>query len=198
MESQPRAQALIKERGLKNEDELQSWFIRQMDKWLEKKGRRLIGWDEILEGGLAPGAAVMSWRGMAGGIEAAKEGHDVVMSPTDFAYFDYYQAPAASEPLAIGGYLPLEKVYSFEPVPASLTPEEAKHILGGQANLWTEYIPSARKAQYMMFPRASAMAEVLWSPKSERNWAGFQVRLPFHLDRLTQAGVNFRKLDAGR
>jgi hexosaminidase len=194
----PRAQALIKERGLKNEDELQSWFIRQMDKWLEKKGRRLIGWDEILEGGLAPGAAVMSWRGMAGGIEAAKEGHDVVMSPTDFAYFDYYQAPSASEPLAIGGYLPLEKVYSFEPVPASLTPEEAKHILGGQANLWTEYIPSARKAQYMMFPRASAMSEVLWSPKSERNWAGFQTRLPAHLERLQSASVNFRKLDAGR
>jgi hexosaminidase len=100
--------------------------------------------------------------------------------------------------LAIGGYLPLEKVYSFEPVPASLTAEEAKHILGGQANLWTEYIPSARKAQYMMFPRASAMAEVLWSPKAARDWAGFQARLPFHLDRLTQGGVNFRKLDAGR
>jgi hexosaminidase len=193
-----RAQELIKQRGLKNEEELQSWFVRQMDTWLAARGRRLIGWDEILEGGLAPGATVMNWRGVEHAVQAVREGHDVVMSPTSFAYFDYYQGPSKSEPLAIGGFLPLEKVYSFEPIPDGLSAEEAKHILGGQGNIWTEYIPSARKMQYMAFPRASALAEVLWTPKSARNWDDFSARLPFHLDRLTAMDVNFRRLQPGK
>lgn len=148
--------------GLHNAHELQSYFIGRMDKYLTVKGKKIIGWDEILEGGLSPNAAVMSWRGEEGGIEAAKQAHYVVMSPTSFCYFDYYQSGHSSEPLAIGGYLPLEKVYQYSPVPESLTPEQAKFVLGGQANLWTEYISDFKQVEYMVFPRALAMIQNLW------------------------------------
>lgn len=148
--------------GLDDAHDLQSYFVGRMDTYLSERGRQLIGWDEILEGGLSPNAAVMSWRGEQGGIDAAKQGHQVVMSPTGTCYFDYYQSSHSQEPLAIGGYLPLEKVYAFEPVPAALNAEEAKFILGGQANLWTEYVSSIKHVEYMMYPRALAIAQSLW------------------------------------
>ncbi|MEM8897959.1 MAG: glycoside hydrolase family 20 protein [Bacteroidota bacterium] len=187
------AQEVIKREGLKDEHELQSYFIQRMEKFLNSHGRSIIGWDEILEGGLAPNATVMSWRGMEGGIEAAKQGHDVIMTPTSHVYFDYYQADPEDEPLAIGGNLPIEKVYSLEPTPAELSPEEAKHILGTQGNLWTEYIPTGEKAEYMVFPRASALAEVAWSPKEKRDFDGFSKRIGPHLERLSNMGVNTAK-----
>ncbi|MCX7974557.1 MAG: family 20 glycosylhydrolase [Candidatus Aminicenantes bacterium] len=185
-----RCQTRIKTEGLKDESELQSYFIKRIEAFLNSRGKRLIGWDEILEGGLAPRATVMSWRGMAGGITAARNGHDVIMSPTSHCYFDYYQG-LVDEPKAIGGFLPLEKVYTFEPVPAELKPEEARHILGAQANLWTEYIKTPEQAEYMLFPRLLALAEVVWSPK-QRDWADFQKRIFHHFDRLALKGVNFR------
>jgi hexosaminidase len=185
-------QARIKELGLKDEHQLQSWFIKQMDEFLTSRGRRLIGWDEILEGGLAPGAAVMSWRGTKGGIEAARAGHDVVMAPTTHVYFDYYQSNDPSEPLAIGGYAPLEKVYAFEPVPEELSPHEARRILGAQAQLWSEYLPTAAHIQYMAFPRAIALAEVTWTPAARRDFTSFRARLSAHEARLTALGVKFR------
>jgi hexosaminidase len=191
----PVVQARIKELGLKDEAEMQSWFIHQMDKFLTDRGRRLIGWDEILEGGLAPGAVVMSWRGEKGGIAAAQADHDVVMAPTTHTYLDYYQGPKESEPLSIGGYLPLEKVYSFEPIPKELNAEQAKHVLGGQAQMWAEYIPNARHLEYMAFPRACALSEVLWSPADARNYEQFVVRLRTHVQRLSVMDVNYRKLD---
>ena len=150
----------MKAEGLKSEKELQSYFIRRIEKFLNSQGRQLIGWDEILEGGLAPNAAVMSWRGTEGGIAAAKAGHPVVMTPTAYCYIDYYQGSPESEPLAIGGYLPLEKVYSFDPVPQGLTADEAKMVLGAQANLWTEYVADSSHANYMTYPRLTALAEI--------------------------------------
>ena len=177
-------QELMKKEGLKDENELQSYFIRRIDRFLTEHGRRLIGWDEILEGGLSENATVMSWRGTQGGIEAAQAGHDVIMSPTSHCYFDYYQSQYPDEPLAIGGYLPLEKVYAFEPVPGSLSPEESKHILGAQGNVWTEYIPTTQQVEYMAFPRALALAEVLWSPLSVKDFPGFQDRLARYLPKL--------------
>ncbi len=189
----PKCQARIAAEGLKNEEELQSYFVRRIEKFLNANGKRLIGWDEILEGGLAPNATVMSWRGMEGGIAAAKSGHDCVMTPTSHCYFDYYQGDPGLEPLAIGGYLPLSKVYSFEPVPADLSAEEAKHILGGQANLWTEYVATPSHAQYMTLPRIAAMAEVTWSAKEIRNWEDFLGRLKRQLDRYVQAKINFAR-----
>ena len=150
----PAAQARMKELGLVNEEELQSYFIRRMDQFLTAHGRRLIGWDEILEGGLAPGATVMSWRGEAGGIAAAHAKHDVVMAPNTWTYFDYYQSEDRdAEPLAIGGYIPLEKAYGYDPIPEALSPDEAKHILGTQAQLWTEYMPNPKQVEYMAYPR---------------------------------------------
>jgi hexosaminidase len=191
----PKAQARIKELGLKNEDELQSYFVKRMDQFLTEKGRRLIGWDEILEGGLAPNATVMSWRGMDGGITAAKSGHDVVMAPTSNTYLDYYQGDPKTEPLAIGGSLPLRKVYDFEPVPATLKPEEAKRILGTQCQMWAEYIPNAQHLEYMAFPRMSALAEVGWTASVGKNYDSFVKRLKTHLERLSLLDVNYRKLD---
>jgi len=186
-------QKRIKEEGLKDEHELQSWFITRMDKYLSSKGRRLIGWDEILEGGLAPQATVMSWRGIKGGIEAAKQHHDVVMSPTTHMYIDYYQSQNRSvEPLAIGGFLPVEKVYSYEPVPGELTEEEAKYILGVQTNLWTEYVSNTRHAEYMLLPRLQAQAEVAWTPKEEKNLEGFLKRLEQDYKRLDKLNINYR------
>lgn len=192
-----RVQAKRKALGLKDEHEMQSWFIRQMDKWLADRGRRLIGWDEILEGGLAPGATVMSWRGVEGGITAAKAGHDVVMAPTSHLYFDYYQArPTSEEPLAIGGFLPLEKVYSFDPVPEGFTEDEAKHVLGAQGQLWSEYISTPEQAEYMGFPRICALAEVVWTPQAKRDFPDFLERLKGgHLARLAAMRVNYRKLE---
>ena len=192
----PSAQAKIRRLGLKDEHELQSWFIRQMDAWLAARGRRLLGWDEILEGGLAPGAAVMSWRGPEGGIAAAKAGHDVVMSDNGYLYFDAYQSEdRTKEPHAIGGYLPWEKVYALEPIPAALTPEEGRHILGAQGQLWTEYISGLAHVEYMTFPRVCALSEVLWSHPETRDVAVFRARLATHLERLRAMGVNFRPLD---
>jgi len=190
----PDAQAVIRREGLKDESELQSYFIRRMERFINSQGRRMIGWDEILEGGLAPDATVMSWRGEQGGIAAARQGHDVVMSPDAYLYFDHYQGDRAKEPLAIGGMLPLEKVYSYNPLPAALNPEEQKHILGAQANVWTEYIADARQAEYMLFPRLFALAEVVWSPQSSRNYRDFLSRVPPQLARLKRQGVNYRPL----
>jgi hexosaminidase len=186
-----KCQARIKAEGLHDEHELQSYFIRRIEKFLLSKGRRLIGWDEILEGGLAPEATVMSWRGTAGGIDAAKQGHDVIMTPNSHCYFDHYQADPETEPLAIGGYLPLKKVYNYEPTPPELTETEAKHILGAQANLWSEYIPTPEHMEYMVFPRMCALAEVVWSPKESRNWIDFNARLQTHLLRLDKLNVNY-------
>jgi hexosaminidase len=193
----PAIQARIKSLGLKDEHEMQSWFIRQMDTFLTKRGRRMIGWDEILEGGLAENATVMSWRGMAGGIAAAKAGHDVVMAPGSHTYFDHYQSrERKAEPLAIGGFTPIDSAYAFEPVPADLTPDQAKHILGAQAQVWTEYIQNAKQVEYMAYPRLTALSEGLWSSKARRNFGDFMARLPQHLQRLDALDVNYRKLDA--
>ncbi|MGN6163975.1 MAG: beta-N-acetylhexosaminidase, partial [Flavisolibacter sp.] len=161
----PKCQARIKAERLKNEEELQSYFIKRIEKFLISKHRKMIGWDEILEGGLAPEATVMSWRGEAGGIAAAKMNHDVVMTPGNPVYFDHYQGDPATEPLAIGGFNTLKKVYDYEPVPKELNEQEAKYVLGAQANLWTEYITTAEHVEYMVLPRMLALAEVVWSPK---------------------------------
>lgn len=187
-------QGLLREHGLENEEQLQAWFTKQLDAFLTEHGRRLVGWDEILEGGLAPGAVVMSWRGEKGGIAAAQAGHDVIMAPTSQTYFDYYQGPAESEPLAIGGFLPLWRVYEYEPVPAALAPEQAPRVLGAQAQLWGEYIKDAAHREYMAYPRSCAMAEVLWSAEKD-SFDAFLLRLDAHLERLRAAEVNFRPLD---
>jgi len=186
-------QALIRKKGLKDEAELQSWFIRQMDTFLTMHGRRLIGWDDILQGGLAPGATVMSWRGELGGITAANAGHDVVMAPTSHTYFDYYQGPTEKEPLAIGGYLPLKKVYQYNPIPKAVPADKAKHILGVQGQLWGEYISTPEHLEYMAYPRAAALAEVGWSPKAAKDYESFLVRLRHHLERLQAMGINYRQ-----
>lgn len=196
----PKCQARIKSEGLQAdahhtaEERLQSYVIRRAELHLTRRGRKLIGWDETLEGGLAPGATVMSWRGEAGGIEAAKKGHDVIMSPNSYLYFDYYQTKnTETEPLAIGGYLPLKTVYSYEPLPASLTPEQAKHIVGVQANLWTEYIPTFRQAEYMLLPRLAALSETQWSLPAAKNYDDFIRRLPHLLKLYLEQRYNFAK-----
>lgn len=188
-----RCQARIKELHLKDEHELQSYFVQRMEKYINSKGKILIGWDEILEGGLAPNAWVMSWRGEAGGIEAAKQGHDVIMTPTTYCYFDYYQGKSKTEPLAIGGYLPLNAVYSYNPFPSALTADQAKHIKGIQANLWTEYVESPAKAEYMLMPRLAAIAEVAWSPQEGKNWDDFTRRMEGLYDRYALMGINYAK-----
>jgi hexosaminidase len=190
-----KCQARIRTEGLKDEAELQSWFIKRIEKFLISKNKRLIGWDEILEGGLAPEAAVMSWRGEDGGIAAAKAGHDVVMAPNSHTYFDHYQGDSKSEPLAIGGFLPIEKVYSYNPTPAVLTAEQARHVLGVQAQIWTEYIPYPNNVEYMAFPRACALAEVAWSQLSGKDYTEFLGRLRVHLRRLDGLDVRYRPLD---
>ncbi len=186
-------QARMKALGLKDEHELQSWFIRQMDTWLTARGRRLVGWDEILEGGLAPGATVMSWRGEKGGIEAALAGHDVVMAPNSHTYLDHYQSRNTPEPFAIGGFLPLEKIYGYEPVPAELPADRARHILGAQAQLWTEYMPSPQHVMYMAWPRLSALAEGVWTPRDRKDFSDFQRRLEVHHRRFQALGVPARR-----
>ncbi|HEY3390799.1 MAG TPA: glycoside hydrolase family 20 protein [Prolixibacteraceae bacterium] len=189
----PKCKKRIKTEGLKNVGELQSYFIKRIEKFVNSKNKVLLGWDEIIEGGLPAEATVMSWRGFKGGIEAATLGHDVVMTPTSDCYIDYYQGPMDQEPLAIGGYLPLSKVYSFSPVPPELDANAAKHILGGQANLWTEFVPNFKHAEYMTFPRIAAMAEALWSPKEVRNWEDFSRRIQPMMKRYDQMGINYSK-----
>jgi hexosaminidase len=186
-------QAQIKRLGLQDEREMQSWFIKRMDLFLSAHAKRLIGWDEILEGGLAPGAIVMSWRGVAGGITAAQAGHDVVMAPTTHTYFDHYQSQDhGSEPLAIGGFLPLETVYAYEPIPAELDAGAARHVLGAQGQIWSEYIRGPKQVEYMAFPRAAALAEVLWTPSVRKDFAGFAARLRMHAERLRALDVAYR------
>lgn len=189
----PICQQRIYDEGLKNEAELQSYFIKRMESFVASKGKKLIGWDEILEGGLPERATVMSWRGYEGGIEAAQTGHDVVMTPGVYCYFDQYQSEdQVNEPLAFGGYLPLEKVYSFNPIPPQLSAEGSRHILGAQANVWTEYISGEEQAEYMIFPRILALAEVLWSPKDRLNYKQFLDRLKIHFKILENKGIHYR------
>jgi hexosaminidase len=190
------AQSVIKREGLKDEHELQSYFIRRIEKFLTSKGRRLIGWDEILEGGLAPQATVMSWRGMGGGIAAARQNHDVIMAPGSHTYFDHTEGDVRFEPLNIGGYVPMDVVYSFEPVPTdSLTPEQQKHVIGAQAQHWSEYIATTQQMEYMAYPRAIALSEVLWSPKGSRDWESFRRRLLPSILALDAIGVRNRYPD---
>ncbi|MCF6223495.1 MAG: beta-N-acetylhexosaminidase [Flavobacteriaceae bacterium] len=188
------AQDLIKKEGLKDEHELQSYFIKRIEKFLNSKGRDIIGWDEILEGGLAPNAAVMSWRGTEGGIAAAKQNHYVVMTPGHYCYFDHYQSEdKENEPLAIGGYLPVEKVYSYEPTPKELTEEEQKYILGAQGNVWTEYLKTTDYVEYMILPRMTALAEVVWTSKEGKEWEDFKGRLNHFSKRYDVMGLNYAK-----
>ena len=191
----PRCQARLRAESLPDEDALQSYFVRRIEKFINANDRRLVGWDEILEGGLAPNATVMSWRGMAGGIAAANAGHDVVMTPATHCYFDLYQAKLG-QPKALGGFVPLEQVYEFEPIPAEIQTDKVHHILGGAGNLWTEYMPNYGHVQFMAYPRACALAETLWSPKESRNLADFKVRLKTHTKLLDALGVTYaRTLD---
>ena len=194
----PFCQQLMKQKRLKNANELQSYFISRIDKFVTAKGRRIIGWDEILEGHgpltrLSPRATVMSWRGTAGGIQAARQQHDVIMTPDKFCYFNYYQGDIRHEPTAFGGYLPLDKVYGYDPTPSVLSPGDAKHILGAQGNIWTEYIDTPELAEYMIWPRATALAEVLWTPADQKNYADFIRRLPTHFERLSTLQVNYAR-----
>lgn len=186
-------QNLIKSYNLKDEHGLQSWFVQHMVTHLEQRGKKAIGWDEILEGGLAEGAAVMSWRGEEGGIAAAKAHHYVVMTPGSHCYFDHYQSKNPGEPLAIGGYLPLDKVYSYDPVPKSLTEAEQKYILGVQANVWTEYIPTFSHVEYMIFPRMAALSEVAWSRKEIKNYDEFLFRAIRHMDFYDNMDVSYSR-----
>jgi hexosaminidase len=189
----PYCQKRIRDNKLKNEAELQSYFIHRIEKFLNSKGRQIIGWDEILEGGLAPNATVMSWRGTEGGIAAAKQNHDVIMTPGPYVYFDHLQGKATQEPLGIGGYLPLQNVYSYEPTPSSLTPDQQKHILGVQANVWTEYMGTPEKVEYMLFPRIYALSEIAWTPPQQKNYTNFsEERVPVHLARLDRSKTLYR------
>ncbi len=192
----PKCQARIAAEGLADEHELQSWFIRRVEAWLNARGRKLVGWDEILEGGLAPNATVMSWRGRSGGIAAANAGHDVVMTPTAHCYLDYYQHEDWSrEPPAIASTLPLEQVWQFEVTPSAIPADKRHHVLGGQGNLWTEYIPTSEHLEYMAFPRAIALAEILWNEPEARRYGDLVARLKRHLACLDNLGVNYRPLD---
>ncbi len=186
----PKCQKRIKDNNLKDEHELQSYFIQRIEKYINSKGRSIIGWDEILEGGLAPNATVMSWRGEQGGIDAAKQNHKVIMTPGQYVYLDHAQKKN-EDSLTIGGYLPIDKVYNYEPLPAVLTAEQAKYILGAQANVWTEYMANVPKVEYMIFPRLSALSEVLWSPKESRNWDDFKKRLQVQYARYDLWKVNY-------
>jgi len=196
----PKCQARILSLGLKTDEKhtaearLQSYIMTYAERILNGRGRQMIGWDEILEGGLAPNSIVMSWRGMEGGIQAARLKHKVIMTPNTHLYFDYYQVrPTDSEPLAIGGYAPLSKVYAFEPVPAMLTEEEQQYILGAQANVWTEYIPTFNQVEYMLLPRLAALSEVQWTQPANKNFTNFLIRLRSMIERYKLAGYNYSK-----
>lgn len=186
----PKCQQRMKENNLKNEDELQSYMIKRMEKFLGDNGRKLIGWDEILEGGLPARATVMSWRGEQGGIDAARQGHDVVMTPGEYCYFDSYQHNPMTEPEAIGGYLPIQKAYSYNPVPKMLTESEAKHILGVQANNWAEYMPTPEHTEYMIYPRLLALSEVAWTPLENKNWTVFKTKIDAHYAWFKTKNIN--------
>jgi len=193
----PKCQALMEKEGFKTVDELQPYAVKRIEAFLQSKGRKLIGWDELLEGGLSAGATVMSWRGEEGGVQAANAGHDVVMTPNSHLYFDYYQSDPRTQPEAIGGYIPLRKVYEYEPVPAEVAAEKAKHILGAQGNIWTEYMPTSEQVEYMAFPRALALAEVVWSNPKQRDWADFYERLQQHYGLLQKLHVNYYRPSYG-
>lgn len=186
----PFCQQLIRDKGLKDEHGLQSYFIQRIEKYLNGKGRQIIGWDEILEGGLAPNATVMSWRGEQGGIEAAKQKHNVIMTPGGWVYFDHAQNKP-EDSLTIGGYTTLQKVYGYEPVPKELEATQEKYVLGAQANVWTEYMNNPAKVEYMIFPRMSALSEVLWSAKEARNWGGFEKRMQTQVKRYNWWNINY-------
>jgi hexosaminidase len=183
-------QQRMKENNLKSEHELQSYFIQRIEKYVNKKGKTLIGWDEILEGGLAPNAVVMSWRGEQGGIDAAAQNHQVIMTPGEYAYFDHSQLKK-DDSLTIGGYLPLSTVYKWQVVPAALNETQKKYVLGGQANMWTEYIDNTSKADYMLFPRITALSEALWSAPGVKNWDNFRDKLKVQEQRYKLWGVNY-------
>ncbi len=191
-ENSESAQARMKELGIQDEHALQAWFVAHFERYLSDHGRRLVGWDEIQEGGLPAGATMMVWRGWNYGVEAARKGHDIIMAPTSHTYFDYYQAGPNGEPEAIGGMLTLEKVYSFEPISGELTPSEEAHVLGAQAQLWSEYFSTWEQVEYMAFPRMIALAEVVWSPRASRDWSGFQARLPVQYKHLSARGIGYR------
>jgi len=186
-------QQLIKQKHLKNENGLQSYIITRIDKFVASKGRQIIGWDEILQGGISPNATVMSWRSIRAGIQAARMKHDVIMTPGTFCYLDHLQGNPAYEPTGFGDYLPLEKVYSYDPIPAGLSPEDASHILGSQGNIWTEYIPTQDQLEYMVWPRAAALAEVVWTPLDQKNYTDFTRRLGTHFQRLRNLNTNFSR-----
>ncbi|GAB5452480.1 MAG: beta-N-acetylhexosaminidase [Halioglobus sp.] len=188
------AQQRISELGLQSENELQSWMIGQLNTFLAANDRQLVGWDEIMQGGLPADAVVMSWRGMTPGLRAAEAGHDVVMAPVQWTYFDYYQGDSSSEPLAIGSYTPLRETYAFDPAPESLSPEARGHILGAQGQVWTEFIRTPDHVEYMAFPRAIALAETVWTAQAGRDYEDFLQRLPPHLERLDKLAVNYRPL----
>ena len=189
----PNCQQLMKEKNLKDEHQLQSYFIQKIEKFVNSKGRKIIGWDEILEGGLAPNAAVMSWRGTQGGIDAAKQKHYVVMTPGSHCYFDHYQGNSKNEPVAIGGYTNLEKVYSLNPIPSELTLEESKYIMGAQANLWAEYIKTPQHVEYMLFPRLLALSEAVWGTSNPSEYKNFENRVVQQFDKLDKKGINYSK-----
>jgi hexosaminidase len=187
-----KCQERMKKEGLKDEAALQSWFIQRMEKFINSKGKKIIGWEEIMQGGLAENATVHSWLGVESGLKAAKSGHDVIMSPNSHMYFDGYQADAKIEPMAIGYWVPLDSVYAFDPIHPALTESEAKHILGAQANLWTEFITTENYLEYMAFPRMAALAEIDWTPKSKKNFGDFKQRLNVHYQRYAKQDINFR------
>ncbi|HTX88219.1 MAG TPA: family 20 glycosylhydrolase [Bacteroidales bacterium] len=189
----PKCQARMKAEGLKDVDELQSWFIRKIEQFVTSRHRKLIGWDEILEGGLAPEVTVMSWRGVESGIAAAKQGHDVIMTPSGYCYLDYYQASPQTEPKAIGGFTSLKKVYSFNPVPAELSEKEAAHILGSQGNVWTEYLPEPGNVEYMILPRMLALSEDVWTPADLKDWDDFRSRITTQFQRFRNMNLNFSR-----
>ncbi len=189
----PNCQKRIKSEKLKDEHELQSYFIQRMEKYLNSKGKSIIGWDEILEGGLAPNATVMSWRGEEGGIAAAQQKHNVIMTPGNWVYLDHYQADPATEPMAIGGMTPVSETYGYEPVPAQLSTDETKYILGAQGNVWTEYMKTSDYVEYMVYPRAIALAEVVWSPKDSRNYDSFVTRMKVHRPLMDEWKINYAK-----
>jgi hexosaminidase len=188
----PKCQKRIKDNNLKDEHGLQSYFVQRIEKYVNSKGKKIIGWDEILEGGLAPNATVMSWRGEAGGIEAAKQDHDVIMTPGSHVYLDHAQNKK-EDSLTIGGYTSVQKVYSYEPVPHVLNDQQKKHVLGAQGNVWTEYMTNPRKVEYMIFPRMSALSEVLWTPASSKSWNDFEKRLAIQFKRYDLWGVNYSR-----
>ena len=187
-------QQLISDLGLKDEHELQSHFIKEIETYVNSKGKKIIGWDEILEGGLAPNATVMSWRGIEGAVQAANEGHDVILTPTSHAYFDYYQAEHEDEPLAIGGFLPLQKIYNFDPIPEGIPSNKQHHVLGAQGNVWTEYMPTTDQVEYMAFPRMLAMSEVVWKGPSthpDADYPNFLAKVESFLPRMDALDINY-------